>query len=140
MSIALATRLSVLVIASLFTGCESPHSRASLGADSAIVPTMTLLGAADTGFIEERRYEEPGIHTPDGKCRPKPGGITLPAGAPRRIESRRMTVIDQNKCLFLVIAGYRKSLPAEVEAPLGTGGISAGVAYPPSAPGAQPPR
>jgi hypothetical protein len=136
----MATRLSVLVIVSLVAGCQSPHSRTSLGADSAIVPTTTSLGPGDTTFIEERRYEEAGVRTPDGKCRPKPGGITLVAGAPRRIESRRMTQIDQNRCLFLVITGYRKSFPAEVEAPLGTGGISAGAAYPPPGTGAQPPR
>ena len=137
---ALVTRLSVLAIASLLTGCQSPHRETNLGADSAIVPTEMSLGPADTTFIEERRYEEPGIRTPDGKCRPKPGRITIVEGAPRRIESRRMTQIDPNKCVFLVIAGYRKSFPAEVEASLATGGISAGVAYPPPATGAQPPR
>jgi hypothetical protein len=134
MPTALVPRLTVLVIASLFTGCQSPYSRTNLGADSAIVPTMTSLGAADTGFIEERRYEETGIRTPDGKCRARPQALVRYDRGPRRIESGRMTMIDPNKCLFLVMRGYRKSLPAEMEAPLGTGGISAGASFPPGTP------
>ena len=72
------TRLSVLLIASLAIGCRSsPTIEASRHADSGAASKAAPIAAADTAFIEERRYNERGVRMPSGGCMFR-SSITLP--------------------------------------------------------------
>jgi hypothetical protein len=92
-------RLSVLVIASLAVGCRS---------------SPKPIAAADTAFIEERRYEERGVRMGNRGCRFR-SSITLPAvpaaDTVRRWTEHRSISVDPNTCVRVMAAGYRKVRP-----------------------------
>ena len=120
---ALLTRAAGLVIASAAAGCRSsPSTDASRQPEGGAASKAQAGAAADTAFVEERRYEERGARTPDGRCRWPSDSVVLPAGG-QRVNVRRTVSVDNTTCVRVVAAGYRNALP--LEDATGTAGASA---------------
>jgi hypothetical protein len=87
------------------------------------------IAVGDTGFVEEHRYEEPGVRMPNGTCRyvrpgsPPPGSVAggvsapigrVPAGDTAKRWGQRRVWRDAKRCVTVVVVGYTRTAPSDV--------------------------